>query len=111
MRYPEFKGWDWTEVVYYFDRSKKFDFKKPAEEKKEAWVEYEDRMAKDFSEWLWKNYKSKVAVKVCRLYTKKVAEESYSHLYTGPLWNGLYEIESDEMFIKYFIQLMQGMWT
>ncbi|MHA2280283.1 MAG: hypothetical protein ACXAC5_05475 [Promethearchaeota archaeon] len=109
MRYPEFKGWDWTEVTDYFDRSKKFDYKKPAENPKETWIEYEERMSEGFTNWLLDHNKNKIAVKVCRLYTKKISETTSS--YTGPLWKGLYEIEHDETFIQYFNLLLRGMWT
>lgn len=107
MRYPKFKGWDWTEVVNYFDRSKKFDYKKLAESPG-VWLD-EDKIAKDFTDWLWDNHENKVAAKICRLYTAEIAK--CNHTYCGPLWQGLYDIEHDETFIKYFIVLFQGMWT
>ena len=100
MKYPKFKGWDWTEVVDYFDRSKKFDYKKPLENSEEMWWPG-NKMAKDFTDWLWKHHDNKVAIKVCRLYTKEIAK--HNHTYCGPLWQGLYDIEHDRTFINYFI--------
>jgi len=108
MRYPEFKGWDWTEVTDYFDRSKKFDYKNPIKVTSETFIEYEEKIAESFGKWLLEHCQNKTAIKICRLYTKKISEMPE---YAAPLWEGLYKIESDETFAQYFTHLLRGMWT
>lgn len=111
IEYPKFNGWDWTEVIEYFHRSKKFDYRKLSlHNKKEPQDKYEDRLAKDFTRWLWENHENKVAVKICRLYVKKLYKASEQHLYNAPIWKGLYKVEHDETFVKYFNLLFQAMW-
>lgn len=109
MRYPKFKGWDWTEVTDYFHRSKKFNYSKPSRGQEE-WHEYEDKLAKHFGEWALGNYKQRwMIVKICRSYLNKVVEVDPS--YATPLWKGLYKIENDETFLGYFLFLLQCIWT
>ena len=83
--------------------------KPPLNNPNESWIESEDKMAVNFIDWLLENRENKILVKVCKLYTAKIAKDNCT--YCGPLWQGLHDIEHDETFVQYFGILLQGMWT
>lgn len=107
-----FKGYDWIEIFEYFDLEY-FD------------LEEEEDMLERFrtyiwSFWTWRDNKEglggeykfpKKIVDPCRKFVKAVAKESYKINYCGPLWSGLYDIENDETFMKYFTELLGHLWT
>jgi hypothetical protein len=61
--------------------------------------------------YLREHYEEEDVVSACRDYVKALYVESEKHLYSAPLWKGLSEVEDDDTFLRYFIQLVPMAWS
>lgn len=118
MTVIKFKGWDWTEIIEYFHKSKNFDYKKPKKKDlpDECSQEYEDKLIKHFQDWTlyyteeFRNNKNLAEIcEPCRAFTQKIAKDNNG--YYGPLWQGLHDITDDDTFLNCFFKLLKDMWT
>lgn len=117
---PTFQGFDYTEVISYFEKKKLYKAPKLPKDGDHYDPWKNDELAnKHFTDWLWAEYtkhwgkddqeKQKALVQPCRDYLN--AAIACCHFHSKPMWEGLAKIDHDETFLKYFTHLFDYLWT
>jgi hypothetical protein len=122
------------EVIEFFDKSERFNYKIPEELNEidevfndgsslkvfESEPDGEERLQKSFVEWVEKNYAFscdeckedlKIICKICRDFLRVLERESKEIDHHHPLWRGVRKLKDDETFFKFFNILMPQMWS
>lgn len=99
---PEFKGYDFTELLDHF--GVEYDDKTEADDlsKLRAFLESHMQNAPDVTPQ---------AVAVCREFLKAVTEQEKRYGYRGPLFQGRLDVTNDYTFMREFINMLPGLWT
>ena len=92
----KFKGYDYVELMEHFNLHIGED---------------SDKDAPVLQGYLTRHQEEKDVVSACRDYVKALTIQSEKYGYSAPLWKGLSEVESDNTFMNYFIQLVPMAWT
>ena len=113
--YP-FDGWDWTELAKAWNVYIPDDYWIPG-------MKGYHETAYDHSPVIWliesalKQYDGQRDTRVmrklandCRVYLKRLGDEENSHTYSGPMWLGMSQIESDWTLLQFVHTLIGYMW-
>jgi len=110
----EFKGWDWTELLPVVGMEEEYE--KEVEDvdpmdyckAEEAFgVKMSDKIRRYCFEHT--EEETKEFVEHLRAYLQKVAE--FEHSYYGPYYQGILNLECDEVFLQVYALNLTGMWT
>lgn len=94
----KFKGWDWTELGTAWNL---FDLDNDIKVKDAANL---------IKKYILDNYdKNDTIIEDMKLFLQEIVDSDT--LYEIPLFRGLLEIENDEVFVKYYCNLLEYMWT
>ena len=98
-----FKGWDWPEVAEYF--SFRNDL---TEEECESII---DKAIEDVRNDIRGEDETSrhPDIKKLKEFVRMITLDSYG--FARPLWQGLYRIEHDDVFMQYFKMLYKHLWT
>lgn len=94
----KFKGWDWTELgtawnLYDLDNNIK-----------------DEDAAKLIKQYIVDNYnQNNTIIEDMKLFLQEIVDSDI--LYETPLFKGLLEIKNNEIFVKYYCELLEYMWT
>jgi len=103
------KGWDWTEISRILGVNSKEEKTLLKKTKKKLELLSSDMYPPHGQAYIYTKEEAKFKINQIRFFVKTIAENDNS--YTTPLWEGLYKIEDDSVFINYVGVLLAYMWT
>lgn len=104
------RGWDWGELCDKFDLE---DYEPPKDSQSYAYLNVDDVLEHNkVLHYLQDNWRdNKEVVDVIREHLRAMMDDCDEHTHYDAVWEGMLNIESDEVFMQFVFALLGHMWT